>query len=93
MTISRPEYLNDGRFTLLGYRLTWQDPETNEKYEKIYSTEDYQAMCKGIVWLVSHGAGEVYDTAVMGSEADAPLKTAEHRTWQAQTCCHQGYVK
>lgn len=91
--IKRPEFLDDGRFTLLGYRLTWRDPSTNENYEKLYAIDDIQKLCKGIRWLVGHGATDVRDIAVMGTEADTPIKTGESRNWQAQTCVHQGYVK
>lgn len=92
-SVKRPQYLDDGRFTLSGYRLTWRDPESGHQYEKLYSADDIQKLCKGVNWLVEHGATDVCDIAVMGNEADPPIKTGEHRDYAAQTCAHQGYVK
>lgn len=89
----RPQYLDDDRFSLLGYRLTWRDPSSGEQYEKLYAESDMQKLCKGVSWLVEHGATDVCDIAVMGNEADAPLKTGEGRSWRVQTCAHRGYVK
>lgn len=91
--INRPPYLDDGMFTLLGYRLTWRDPSTKERYEKLYAVDAIQPMCKGVRGLVENGATEVSDIAVMGTEAEPPIRTGESRSWQAQTCAHQGYVK
>lgn len=47
--IKRPEFLGDGRFTLLGYRLTWRDPSTNENYEKLYAIDDIQELASSDV--------------------------------------------
>lgn len=80
-------------FTLLGYRLTWRDPSIKQQFEKLYAVQDIQQMCKGMRWLVGHGATDVRDIAVMGTDADSPIKTGESRSWQAQTCAHRGCVK